>query len=219
MTKIQTASVQVKICGITNEEDALWAVNFGSDFIGLNFYPESPRKVGIDKARDIAVKLPSFVKSVGIFVNPTIEEIEKVLKIVPLFAVQLHGEEKREDLEKIKSQFRVQTWKAIRIESEESLKKIEDFLGVADQILLDTLRDGLAGGTGQTFDWNLAVKAKSFGLPIFLAGGLKAENVKEAILAVEPKGVDAAGGVEKEGHPRRKDIDKMKLFISKAKGL
>lgn len=219
MAKIQVKPVQVKICGITNGEDALWAVNLGADFIGLNFVPESPRKISIEKAHEIAAKVPPFVKCVGIFVNPTIDELEKVLKKVPLAVVQLHGLETADDLTKIKSQFRVQIWKAVKIEGENSLAQIQSFAGLADSILLDTFQAGLAGGTGETFDWDLALKAKAFGIPVFLAGGLNPENVKEAIFKSDPKGVDAASGVEKTGHPRKKDIEKMKSFISKAKGL
>lgn len=212
-------AVQVKICGITNENDALWAINLGADYIGLNFYKESPRKVSLQAAHEITEKMPSFAKAVGVFVNPAEGEIEAVLKKVRLSAVQLHGDEKPEDLLKIKSRFRVEIWKAVRVSGEESLKAVGDFLGAADQILLDAWKEDQAGGTGQTFDWDLAVKAKSFGMPIFLAGGLKPENVAEAIERVEPKGVDSASGVEKDGHPRKKDIEKMKSFICKAKGI
>lgn len=215
--KVRTKPVQVKICGITNPEDALWAVNLGADYIGLNFSPQSPRKISVDMAREIAAGIPPFVKCVGIFVNPSQDEIEKVLKKVPLFAVQFHGDEKRDDLENIKSRFRIQIWKAVRVQDEESVKTIENFLGTADKILLDAWVEGRAGGTGKTFDWTLAQKAKSLGLPIILAGGLNPENVKDAVQTAEPDGVDAASGVEKDGHPRRKDIDKMKLFISRAK--
>ncbi len=219
MAKIYVKPVQVKICGITNEEDALWAVNLGADFIGLNFCAQSPRKVSIDKARDIAVTLPPFVKSLGVFLDPALEDIEKVLKKVPLFAVQLHGNESPEDIQKIKSAFRVQIWKAVRVHDEESLKQIDGFAGIADILVLDSFKEGVAGGTGETFDWSLAVKAKASGLPIFLAGGLTPENLAEAIAAVGPQGVDVASGVEKDGHPKKKDIAKMKSFISKAKGI
>jgi len=217
MAKVYVKPVQVKICGITNPQDALWAANLGADYIGLNFSPESPRKVSVDMAQKIAAQTPPFVKCVGVFVNPSQEEIEKVLKKVSLSALQFHGDEKREDLENIKSRFRVQIWKALRVQDEESLKAIENFSGVVDMILLDACVDGQAGGTGKTFDWGLAQKAKGMGIPILLAGGLNPENVKDAVQIAEPDGVDAASGVEKDGHPRRKDVDKMKLFISRAK--
>ena len=213
----KTRSALVKICGITNAEDALWAANLGADFIGLNFYPESPRKVSVDMARDIATGLPPFVKCVGIFVDPTPDEIEKVLKKVPLHALQLHGNETREDVEIIRAKFRVQIWKAVRVQDEASVKTIGNFTGVADKILLDAWKEGQNGGTGESFDWALALKAKELGFPIILAGGLNPDNVRDAVQAAEPDAVDAASGVEKDGHPRRKDIDKMKSFIAKAK--
>ena len=210
-------SILVKICGITNPQDALWAANLGADYIGLNFSPESPRKLSVDMAREIAGKTPPFVKCVGVFINPSPDEIEKVLKKVPLFALQFHGDEKREDLENIKLRFQVRIWKALRVRDEESIKAIENFSGAADMILLDAWVEGQAGGTGKTLDWSLAQKARGMGIPLLLAGGLNPENVEEAIQTVEPQGVDVASGVEKEGHPRRKDIDKMKLFITRAK--
>ena len=134
-----------------------------------------------------------------------------------MHAVQFHGDEKREDLENVKARFRVQIWKAVRVRDEESVKTIENFSGAADKILLDAWVEGQEGGTGKTFDWTLAQKAKGAGIPLILAGGLNAENVQDAVQTAEPDGVDAASGVEKDGHPRRKDIDKMKLFISRAK--
>ncbi|OGR88783.1 MAG: hypothetical protein A3A86_00480 [Elusimicrobia bacterium RIFCSPLOWO2_01_FULL_60_11] len=210
-------SLLVKICGITNAEDALWAANLGADFIGLNFSPLSPRKVSVDMAAGIAAGLPPFVKCVGIFTDPPQEDVEKVLKKVPLAAVQFHGNEKREDLENVKARFRVQIWKAVRVKDEESLKAMEDFIGAADKILLDAWVEGQAGGTGKTLDWTLARKARMMGIPIILAGGLTPDNVKEAVDSTDADGVDAASGVEKDGHPRRKDIEKMKLFISRAR--
>ena len=211
--------VQVKICGITNVDDARWVVNLGGDFVGLNFCAESPRKVSVEKAAEVAASLPPFVKSVGVFINPEIKELEKILKKVPLGALQLHGDEPLEFLPVLKSQFRLPIWKAVRVENEESLKRISDYAGIADVLLLDTYKPGQAGGTGESFDWNLAVSAKQYGIPVFLAGGLKPENVVEAIQTAEPVGVDAASGVEKEGRPKKKDLDKLKLFIQRAKGM
>ena len=217
MSPVRAKAVQVKICGITNPEDAVWAANLGADFVGLNFSSLSPRKVSVDMGKEIAGKLPPFVKCVGVFVNPTVEDIEKVLKKISLFAVQLHGDEKRGDMENIKSRFNVQVWKAVRVQNEDSLASIEGFKGAVDRILLDAWVDGQQGGTGKTFDWALVQKAKACGIPLMLAGGLNPENVQDAVETAEPDGIDAASGVEKDGHPRRKDIEKMKLFISRAK--
>ena len=148
MATIKTKPVQAKICGITNEEDALWAANLGADFVGLNFIAESPRKISIEKARDIHAKVPPFVKCAGIFLDPSVAQIEAVMKKVPLGIIQFHGNESRQDLENVKSMFHVQVWKAIRVENEESLEKIKDFERVADAVLLDAFVPDIAGGTG-----------------------------------------------------------------------
>lgn len=210
--------ILVKICGITNSEDALWAVNLGADFIGVNFYAESPRKVSLEKASEIVSSLPPFVKAVGIFVNPELSAIEKILKKVTLHFLQLHGKEIKDEILKIKSQFNLPVWKAVRMENESSLSVIPELLGTADAILLDAFHPDQMGGTGKTFDWTLANKAKEYGIPIILSGGLNPENVIEAVNRVNPFAVDTASGVEKDGHPRKKDIEKVKLFITRAKG-
>lgn len=211
--------ILAKICGITNVEDARWAVNFGADFIGLNFCSESPRKVSSSKAKEIVESLPPFVKSVGVFVNPDINDLKKILKTVKFSVLQLHGDEPPALLHEIKLSFQVLTWKAIRVKEENDLIKINDFVGVADIVLLDAFIEDQLGGTGQTFNWDLAVKAKGYGIPIFIAGGLTPENLEDAIEKVEPIGVDVASGVEKQDHPRKKDVDKMKSFLQIAKGV
>lgn len=207
----------VKICGITNEDDARWAVNLGADYIGLNFCAESPRKVSVDKAADIKKDTPPFVKVVGVFMNPQPADIEKLQKKVQLDALQLHGDETPESVQALKAVFKGPVWKALRVEGPESLQKISEYNGIADLILLDAFKAGQAGGTGETFDWELAVQAKTSGIPIVLAGGLNPDNVATAVKKVAPAGVDAASGVEKDGHPRKKDVDKLTRFIQNAK--
>lgn len=209
--------ILVKICGITNAEDARWAANLGADFVGLNFCKESPRKVSLEKAKEITNSLPPFVKAVGVFVNPELSELKKLLASVKISVLQFHGNESAEFVHQIKSEFSVAVWKAVRVEDEESVTKISEFKDVADTILLDSFKNNQLGGTGESFDWKIALRAKEYGIPIFLAGGLSPENVSEAIKKVEPSGVDVASGVEKEGHPRKKDVEKMKLFIQRAK--
>lgn len=211
--------VLVKICGITNTEDARWAANLGADYVGLNFVRESSRKISVEKAKEILDELPSFVKAVVVFTDPDLEVLRKILRTVKISIVQFHGDESPELLRQLKSDFNIGIWKAIRVEDQNSLNKIQEFVGIADAILLDTFRENQVGGTGESFDWNLAVEAKKFGIPIFLAGGLTPENVVEAVEKVVPLGVDVASGVEKQDHPRRKDLEKMKQFIGKAKGM
>ena len=216
---LKNRAVQVKICGITNVEDARWVVNFGADYVGINFCPESPRKVSPEKAAEIAASLPSFVKSVGVFVDPDPAELGKILKKVPLHLIQLHGSETLDRMLQIKSEFKIPIWKAVRVQSEESLAVLRDLVGTVDAVVLDNYHPEIAGGTGERFDWSLAIKAKTYGIPVFLAGGLDPDNVIPAIQKVDPTGVDVASGVEKEGHPKKKDVNKMKAFIERAKGL
>jgi len=218
--------VKVKICGITNEKDALWATNLGADYLGFNFYrgdhlKGSSRKISVELAKKIISKLPSFVLAVGVFVNEEIKTVLKIVKKCNLKLVQLHGEETPEYCENLKLQvtsYRLQVIKAFRIENEKSLEIIPQYLDKVDYFLLDTYVLGIEGGSGEVFNWDLAVKVKeevatSMGnpKPIFLAGGLNPENVQEAIIKVRPYAVDVASGVERL--PRRKDYEKMRNFI------
>ncbi len=210
-------SVQVKICGITNPSDARWAENLGVDYIGLNFSPASPRKISADMGAEITEHCPPFVKKVGVFVNPTVEELEKIFKKVKLDVIQLHGDETPDQVSEIKSKFGKSVWKAVRVENADSIAKLSDYAGIADLVLLDAYVPEQNGGTGKTFNWDLVNSAKDAGIPLAVAGGLNPENVKEAIKKTMPKLVDTASGVEKDGHPRKKDLDKMKQFVMNAK--
>lgn len=226
---------KIKICGITNEKDALWAANAGVDFIGLNFYKNSPRKISVDMAKKITTALPEFVKSAGVFVDEEIETILKVIKKVGLGAVQLHGNETPEYCTQLKEKIsgsvpsntlwegKPQIIKAFRINSNLSPEQVfgankcsypatimSGYQDV-DYFLLDTFVDDLLGGTGQTFNWDIAVEIKKLGKPLFLSGGLTPENVSEAIKKVEPFAVDVCSGIERT--PTRKDYDKMLAFV------
>lgn len=207
---------RVKICGITNEQDALWAANLGVDFIGLNFYKGSERKVSLDMAEKIVNQLPPFIKTVGIFVDEDLKTLKKIAAKCHLNMVQLHGNESPQYCSEIYvPQGEIKVMKAFRIQDENSLVNIPEYANFSDYYLLDTYIAEQVGGTGQTFNWELAVKAKTLGKPIFLSGGLTPDNVKEAVEKVKPFAVDVASGVEKT--PRRKDYDKMKDFIQKAR--
>ncbi|MFH1540720.1 MAG: phosphoribosylanthranilate isomerase [Elusimicrobiota bacterium] len=213
---------KIKICGITNEKDALWAANAGVDFIGVNFYKNSPRKISVGMAKKIVTSLPEFVKSVGVFVNEDIDNILKIIKKVGLNAVQLHGNETQEYCaqlkEKISSSVPANTlWggkpqiiKAFRIGSDFQIEQISNYNDV-DYFLLDTFVEDLLGGTGQTFNWNIAVEIKKLMKPIFLSGGLTSENILQAIEKVESFAVDVCSGIERT--PTRKDYDKMIAFV------
>ncbi|MBL0058363.1 MAG: phosphoribosylanthranilate isomerase [Elusimicrobia bacterium] len=208
-------STKVKICGITNEEDATWAVNLGAHYLGLNFYKDSPRKVSPDLAARIAKKVPSFVPTIGVFVDQGPAEIVKIAKKVGLGGIQLHGEQTPDDCRAIAGELEVLLIKAFRVAEEKDLDPLAAYKDVVGYFLLDTRVEGLAGGTGQTFPWDLAVRARAFGKPVFLAGGLTPENVAQAIETAQPFAVDVASGVEKS--PKRKDYEKMKKFIEEVK--
>jgi len=211
------ASVKVKICGVTNYDDALLAANLGADFIGLNFYKESPRKVSLKNAKDIVSKMPPFVSLVGVFVDEPLENLVKTVKKVPLKFIQLHGAETPEYCAKAAELTGVPVIKAFRVMDEKSIEAIPLYIESAGYFLLDACVPGEPGGTGQTFNWDIALKVKDMGKPVFLAGGLTPENVAEAIVKVLPFAVDVASGVERL--ERRKDYDKLNKFIRASRGL
>lgn len=198
--------VKIKICGITNRDDALRAVDLGADALGFIFYPKSPRFVKVAAAADICASLPPFVAKVGVFVDELEYEIERALRDCLLTALQFHGDEPPGFCQK----FAAQSIKAIRVRDESSLRTAAEY--DVDALLLDTYTESEQGGTGRTFDWSLAVKAKEkLSPPIILSGGLTPDNVAGAIQAVQPYGVDVSSGVERE--PGKKDPEKLRRFI------
>ncbi|MFB0526672.1 MAG: phosphoribosylanthranilate isomerase [bacterium] len=204
--------VKIKICGITNEKDALWAVNLGADYIGFNFYKDSPRKISPKLAGQIIGRLPPFTQPVGLFVNAEMKAIKRIAEKCRLNLVQLHGEETPEYCRELQTQSaRLKIIKAFRMRGKENLGDIERYN--VDYYLLDSYVPGIEGGTGEIFNWDLAVEAKQFNKPVFLAGGLTPDNVVQAIEKVNPYGVDVASGVERT--PRRKDYDLMREFINR----
>jgi len=209
--------VKAKICGVTNYDDALLVANLGSDFIGFNFYKDSPRKVSDKMAKEIISKMPPFVSAVGVFVDEAQDVIVKIAKKTGLKYIQLHGNETPEFCKAVAIAASLPVIKAFRISDEKSVEAIAAYKDSADYFLLDAYVPGEPGGTGEIFNWDLALKAKEIGKPIFLAGGLTPENVTEAILKVMPFAVDVASGVERL--QRRKDYDKMNKFIRAARGL
>jgi len=182
--------VRAKICGITRVEDALNAVAQGADAIGLVFYGPSPRNVSISKAIEIASQMPAFVSVVGLFVNAEASFINEVISNVKLDLLQFHGDETPEECARYLRPF----IKAIRVKSDTNLVQCANEFSAAKALLLDTYTEGVAGGTGHIFDWNLI--PKQLAKPVILAGGLNADNVAQAILQVSPYAVDVSGGVE-----------------------
>jgi phosphoribosylanthranilate isomerase len=204
-------STVVKICGITNAADALAAAGSGADALGLMFYEGSPRHVTVKAAAEIARQLPPSVIKVGVFVNAPEDAVLRAIGECGLNIVQFHGDETPEYC----GLFPVMTIKAFRVRDAGSLKALADYQ--TDAFLLDAHTPDKLGGTGTTFNWDLAMEAQKLGRPIFLAGGLTPENVAEAVRRVQPYAVDVSSGVEES--PGKKDHQKMAAFIKAAKGV
>ncbi|MBI4594862.1 MAG: phosphoribosylanthranilate isomerase [Candidatus Tectomicrobia bacterium] len=194
--------VRVKICGITNIEDALMASQMGVDALGFIFYPKSPRYVCPEAVREMVMALPPFVTTVGVFVNRDVKEISEIMHYCRLNVAQLHGEESANQCRDLP----YKVIKAFQVKEEQDLKALMPFKEHVQAFLLDTKVKGLYGGTGQTFSWEIALKARNLG-NIILAGGLNTENVKLALTQVNPYGVDISSGVEIS--PGRKDREKL----------
>ena len=203
-------NVAVKICGITNYEDASIAVELGAGALGFIF-AYSPRQITPHKARDIINAIPPFVKTVGVFVNEDPAVIRNVKHYCGLDLVQLHGDESPDFCDELMPY----TIKALRIKDESSLQAAQAYRGKVRALLLDTYSKEKAGGTGETFDWQLAIKIKKLGIPIILAGGLGPSNIEGAISTVRPYAVDVNSGVEK--HPGKKSHTLIEGLMQKVK--
>lgn len=201
--------VKVKICGITNIDDALHACACGADALGFVFYEKSPRCVTPESARAIIATLPPFVTTVGLFVNETPQRIREMADCCGLDIIQLHGDEEPQDCDFAPRR----VVKALRVKAAASLVGHEAFQVSA--LLLDTWVAGAYGGTGETFNWELAASVARQ-RRVILAGGLTPENMAAAIEAVRPYAVDVSSGVE--ATPGRKDPAKVAAFIRNAKG-
>ncbi len=198
---------RVKICGITNKEDALLAVEAGADALGFVFFKESPRYISHDAAREIIAHVPAFVSTVGVFVNEPAWRIHEIMKITGLDIAQLHGDESPRECSKFR-----RVIKALRVAKLTDLDPIKQY--DASAFLLDTYSKDSYGGTGTTFNWDIAVEAKRYG-NIVLAGGLTPDNVADAVRHVAPFAIDVSSGVEAE--KGKKDPVKLREFIRRAK--
>lgn len=182
--------MRVKVCGITRVEDALVASHAGVDAIGLVFYAPSPRHVSIEQARRIVAELPPFVSVVGLFVDASSEEVRAVLQQVALDVLQFHGNESAAYCRQFKRRY----IKAVRMGDDVDLTAIGREHAQASALLVDAYVPGVAGGTGETFDWRRLPAERNS--PLILAGGLDPDNITQAIHATAPWGVDVSGGVE-----------------------
>jgi phosphoribosylanthranilate isomerase len=200
--------VRVKICGITNLNDAKFCVDHGADALGFVFYKKSPRYVRPEDAYEIIKKLPPFVCSVGLFVNEDQSSVDEISNRLKLDALQFHGDEEPGYV----NGFHKKKIKAFRIKDSVDEERFSDY--DVDAYLFDTYTEEVYGGSGENFCWKL-LRDRKFKKPIILAGGLTPENVADAVNMVKPYAVDVSSGVEKEKGV--KDHDKVKKFIIRAK--
>jgi len=201
--------VKVKICGITNFADGMAAVEAGADALGFVFCEQSPRGITPEAAGGIIRRLPPFVVKAGVFVNAPEEAVFEAIRLCGLNLLQFHGDEPPAYC----LQFGLMSMKAFRVRGAESLRVLADY--PTDAWLLDAYTPDKPGGTGESFDWDLALEARGLGRPIFLAGGLTPANVAAAVQRVRPYAVDVSSGVE--ATPGKKDHVKIKAFIQAAK--
>jgi phosphoribosylanthranilate isomerase len=204
-------SVKVKICGITNAPDALAAVEAGADALGFMFYEPSPRHIAIRQAAEIIRELPPFILKAGVFVDASEDVVLRAIGDCGLNLLQFHGQETPEYC----TQFGLMSMKAFRIRDAASLTSLQNY--ATDAWLLDAFNTDKLGGTGEKFNWELAIEAKKSGRPIFLAGGLTPDNVAGAVQMVQPFGVDVSSGVE--AAPGKKDHGKVREFIKAARSV
>ena len=195
--------VKIKICGLTRVEDVQAAVEAGADAIGFVF-TDSPRRISIDKAIELSTYVPGGVLRVGLFLDQDRSEIESVTGSVPLDILQFHGNETEQECDR----FKLPWLKAVAMENAESVKQAEQNFPGAAGLLLDSHSKGKRGGSGKSFDWSLS---RSIEKPVWLAGGLNADNVTRAIQTVRPYAVDVSSGVESE--PGIKDPTRLKAFV------
>ncbi|MGZ5481555.1 MAG: indole-3-glycerol phosphate synthase TrpC [Pyrinomonadaceae bacterium] len=210
---LRESATQVKICGITNIDDARAAIEAGADMLGFNFYPESPRFIEPKAVREImfTVRTGKWVRAIGIFVNETLERIKQVERDANLDGVQLHGDETAEFCDRLKEgvapRFLI---KAVATNEAIDFDALERY--PVDAFMFDAHDPGRRGGTGRIADWAVAQEAVKRLPQVFLAGGLSAENVADAISAVQPYAVDACSALELA--PGKKDFARMKEFVA-----
>jgi len=197
----------IKICGITNLDDALAAVDAGADALGFNFYNLSPRFITPDAAREIIDRLPTTILTVGVFVNePSPQSVEDVARRSGVTAIQLHGDETPVYCRAIENRYVI---KALAAGADFNVQRALDY--EVDAILLDTKDDKLRGGTGRVFDWSIALEVRRRVRKLYLAGGLGIHNIEDAITSVDPFAVDACSALEET--PGKKDHERMRAFV------
>jgi len=210
--------VSVKICGLTQPAHMRAAVAAGARYVGLVFFPKSPRNVSASTAAALAAEVPPGVAKVGLVVNPTDAQLDALLAEVPLDILQLHGSESPARVAELKARFGLPVMKAVGVRTADDLVALEGYFPVADQILVDAKAPegaDLPGGNGVAFDWRL-IAGRRWPVPWMLAGGLTPENVAEAVRLTGARQVDVSSGVERA--PGVKDADLIAAFVRAATG-
>ena len=205
---------KIKICGLSEPETLTTAIEDGADFIGLVFCEPSPRNIEIEVAKYLAKFIPNTLQTVGLFVEPSDEQLNNILNEVPLNMIQLHGNESPERVTEIKAKFKLPVMKAIPISSSDDLKLIEQYEDTADWLLFDAKGEKIPGGNGIAFNWNI-LKNYQGAKPWMLAGGLTPDNVIEALSILSPNAVDVSSGVE--SNKGIKDMNKIRSFLRAVK--
>ena len=204
---------KVKICGITNLEDARHSIACGAHALGFNFYDKSPRYISTDMAKRIIEQLPDTIEIVGVFVNEKTDRIVEIADAAKLDMIQLHGDETPEFTSEVAVKTGLPVIKAFRVSPDFTVNDLADY--ETDAILLDAFSADQHGGTGKIFNWNVAREVSESGRKLYLAGGLSAANITDAVTAVRPYAVDACSLLERE--PGRKDHDKVAAFVAAVK--
>jgi phosphoribosylanthranilate isomerase len=203
---------RVKVCGITCLEDAQMAVQSGADALGFIFAP-SPRRISPEKAREITKAIPPFVKTVGVFVDERPDVVRRITQFCGIDPIQFHGEESPD----LCGEFTTRVIKAFRVRGGSVLPSIRPYQGRIRAVLLDAFSHERHGGTGQIFDWDIAVRAKRLRIPVILSGGLNPSNIGDAISMVRPFAVDVNSGIEKR--PGKKDPLLMEKLMERIRNI
>ncbi|MBW1782363.1 MAG: phosphoribosylanthranilate isomerase [Deltaproteobacteria bacterium] len=202
--------VRVKVCGITRYEDAAMAIRLGVDALGFIFAP-SPRQISPESAREIIRAIPPFVKTVGVFVDERPAVVREIMRVCALDLIQFHGDEPPE----VCGDFMPRAIKTFRVRDRSVLQSVLPYKGKIKAVLFDTYEDKRRGGTGKTFNWDIAVMGKGLSVPLILSGGLTPENIEIAISTARPFAVDVNSGIE--GRPGKKDAVLMTALMEKVR--
>ncbi len=205
--------IKIKICGITREEDAQYSIKLGAWALGFIFVKETPRYITNSNAKKIISTLPKNIEKIGVFADESIDSIEKTFHETGLTKIQLHGDESPEFCEKLSKTVDADIIKAFRIKDKKDLDLITNYKNKISFMLLDSYSSNSLGGTGKSFDWDIAIEAKKAKIPLIIAGGINTDNAKKAYSLVEPYALDISSGAE--ATKGIKDFDKLqKIFES-----